>query len=339
MIGAETGFQRARTRRLCLALVVIAALGLPPPIARADAGTDAKELFDRGRARRGSGDCAGAVSFFRSAFALYPAGLGSLRNLAECEESLGKTASARRTWVELQRALVHNDDPKYEGWAEDAEQAAAQLAPKMATLTIVVNMAHAENETAAREAVDVTLNGEPLPPSQLGTAIEQDPGRYVIRATGKGGTTQREQVVELTAGEDRRIALEMVAGDSPRTDGLFRGEGPQRTASWVAMGIGAAGLIGAGIAWLLYQSTVDELGRECPKRGSVYACPESQRLAVQSTMDRGNTASIMVNVLAAIGAVGAVSGLVLFATSPSRPTTTSATLVLSAMGMSAAGTF
>ncbi|MDP8999165.1 MAG: hypothetical protein M3O46_03540 [Myxococcota bacterium] len=333
VIGTYTWFQRARTGRLCLVLAGIAALGLSPTIVRADAGTDAKELFERGRAQRVSGNCAGAVSFFRNAFALYPAGLGSLRNLAECEEALGKIASARRTWLELKRALVHNDDLKYAGWAEDAEQAAAVLAPQVATLTIVM-----ENETTTREAVDVTLNGEPFPPSQLGTAIEQDPGRYVIRITGKRGT-QREQVVELTAREDRRVSLELVAGDSQRTDGPLHGDVTQRTASWVAMGVGGAGLIGAGVAWLLYQSALDELGRECPKQGSVFACPESQRLAVQSTLDRGNTASTVLNVFAAIGAVGVASGLVLFATAPSRPTTADAALVLSPTGMSAIGSF
>ncbi len=80
------------------ALLVLFSLALARP-ARADDEADAKDLFERGRTLRASGDCASAAPLFRRAYAAYPAGLGSLRNLAECEESLGKWASARRSWL------------------------------------------------------------------------------------------------------------------------------------------------------------------------------------------------------------------------------------------------
>ena len=109
---------------------------------------DAKDLFTRGRELRVRGDCAQRGRAVRKAYELYPAALGSLRNEAECEESLGRFASARRAWVDLKRALLTNADPKYDGWTQDADQAAARLAPKLATLTIDVNVVAPGGEAA-----------------------------------------------------------------------------------------------------------------------------------------------------------------------------------------------
>ncbi len=88
-----------------------ASLSGPTP-ARADGLADAEDLFRRGRDLRLRGDCASAVPLFKQAFEVYPAGLGSLRNFAECEELLGHLASARQAWLDLRRALLADDDPK-----------------------------------------------------------------------------------------------------------------------------------------------------------------------------------------------------------------------------------
>jgi hypothetical protein len=60
----------------------------------ADPPAEAKELFAHGRESRLRGDCAGAIPLFQKAADVYPAGLGSLRNIAECEETLGRYAAA-----------------------------------------------------------------------------------------------------------------------------------------------------------------------------------------------------------------------------------------------------
>lgn len=108
---------------------LLAGLSLAPRWARADAQSDARELFDRARKIRLAGDCAGALPVFREAYDAYPAGLGSLRNVAECEQALGHVASARRAWLDLEHAASTTAEPKYQGWAQDAALAAAQLAP------------------------------------------------------------------------------------------------------------------------------------------------------------------------------------------------------------------
>ncbi len=89
-----------------------------PSIARADGGADAasaKDLFEHGRDLRARGNCADALPYFEKAYAVYPLGLGSLRNIAVCQEALNHFASARDAWAALKRAVGTSSDSKYAG--------------------------------------------------------------------------------------------------------------------------------------------------------------------------------------------------------------------------------
>src|SRR5437867_2115144 len=101
--------------------ILLTTLTAPPALASPE--TDAKDLFARGRELRANNDCGSAAPLFRKAWTVYPQGLGSLRNLAECEEQLGHFASSRRAWLDLKRALITApNDPKYDGWDKDSEE-------------------------------------------------------------------------------------------------------------------------------------------------------------------------------------------------------------------------
>ncbi len=311
---------------------------LVPCAAHADAVADAKELFAQGRELRGRGDCANALPLFRRANAIYPAGLGSLRNLAECEELLGQFAAARGTWRDLERDLLQNSEPKYAGWSEDAEQGAARLASKVATLTVELTGTTQAGKSGRTDDVEVTLNGESVSPGLLGTEIDRDPGRYLVRVTGSPAGFVREQWVDLSAGETKRVIVDVssMPGGSVRgpADGTAR-----RAAAWVAIGIGAAGLVGAGVSLLVRQTAINTLHDDgCPDVGGNLMCNGPSTSALESTADRGQVASTLVNVFAAVGAVGLAGGLVLLATSPSRSATQTA-LVLSPSGVAAMGRF
>lgn len=126
--------ERHSHRLVAVLSVAIATLVARP--AAADVAAEAKESFDSARTLRLQGDCASAIPLFRKAFELYPVALGSLRNLAECEEALGNLTSAQRAWMVLGRALKTNPNPNYEGWEEDADQGTARTAAKLAALDI-----------------------------------------------------------------------------------------------------------------------------------------------------------------------------------------------------------
>jgi hypothetical protein len=285
--------------------------------AHADPVADAKDLFEKGRELRAGGDCASAVALFRKAHDIYPQGLGSLRNLAECDEALGKFASARRAWLDLARALVQNEERKYAGWARDAAEAAARLASKTSTLIVDLALLTPSGATASADRVELSVNGEALAPGLIGTPLERDPGTYEVRVAGARVSHVVHQTVDLAAGETRRVSVRAVV----EPEALFAEQAPKtgsatRPLAWTAMGLGTASLVGAAVAWSVRQSALDSLKSECGP--SFPTCDQAQRSNLESIADRGRTAGTLADVFAILGAASIAAGVVLFAVSPSQ---------------------
>jgi hypothetical protein len=325
-MGSSGASVRSSFAAAWLLLGAAVASAAVPAVARADSVSDAKDLFARGRELRARADCAAALPLFRKAYALYPDGLGSLRNAAECEEGSGHFASARRAWLDLKRALLTHPDPKYEGWVKDADEAAARLAPKLASLTVAVNVVGPGGEAAPNEGVEVTVNGEKLAPALVGTPLERDPGRYDVRAVGPSVTRTDARVVDLVAGDAKRVALRVVVAQAapepaaapppsrPAVADSTDSGGARRTAAWLTVGVGAAALAGAGVSLIVRQSALGDLQSRCPGYASGPCDP-----SLQGTVDRGHTASTLVTVLGAVGLVAVATGVTLLVTGKPQP--------------------
>jgi len=314
--------------------VAVASLAATAAVAHADE-PEAKDLFAQARELRLHGDCTGALPLFRRAFDVFPAGLGSLRNVAECEEALGHVLASRRAWLDLHRELLVNHESKYEGWEQDASRAAERLASKVATLTIDVQTVTASGKPAPAPRVDVSINGEALSPDLVGRPFDRDPGHYVVRAVGPAPGAADEQSVDLAAADAKRVALRVVmppvdAGATPAR------ASPLQTAAWVAAGVGVASFVGAGIAGLERRSAMDDLTTEC---GSTATCPQkdaTETAKVQGIEDRGHSAATWANVLVVVGALGVSTGVVLYTIGHSR---SRAAFLLSPTGLSAVGSY
>jgi hypothetical protein len=333
---AQTPVFRPWMPPACWSVVVASSLMAPP--ARADAG-DARDLFDRARELRLRGDCASALPLFHRAYDAYPTGLGSLRNVAECEEMLGHFGSARRAWLELQHALITNRASKYDGWEQDAVEAAARLAPKLATLTIEVRAVTESGKPADATGIDVSFNGERVSPDDIGRPLDRDPGRYVVVAAGPASSVAEERVVVLGPGESKRVELRVVVPGPADRDRATSRVTTERTAAWIAAGVGAASFVGAAIAALERRSALDDLTTEC---NSTTECPAARNNTAQSARlqaieDRGHAAATWVNVLAVVGVLGLSSGVVLYAIGRSRPS--QAALFVSPAGLAVVGSY
>lgn len=317
-----TSLASVRSRGCLGAAAVGLATLLIAPTASASPEADAKDLFARGRELRVEGDCGTAAPLFRKAWTIYPQGLGSLRNLAECEEQLGNFASARRAWLDLKRALITMPhDPKYDGWDVDAEEAAARLKPKVATFIVDVYVRSPEGEALANEksGVELFVNGESIGTALVGTPLERDPGTYRLRAQTKDAKPV-EQVVALRAGDNPRVTIRLTVEPPPPPPPVIveKSDTTRRTVGWTIAGVGAAALAGAGVTFLVRQSALVDLDDQCPSHQN---CPEELR----STVETGETMSTLTSVLLPVGAVGVAAGLALVFTSGSSSGSTEAT--------------
>jgi hypothetical protein len=296
-----------RFRRLGVgAAVALAALGAAPT-ASADAESDAKDLFARARDLRNKSDCAGAVPLFRKAYKVYPNGLGSLRNVAECEEQIGHYASARRAWLDIKRALVTMaEDPKYAGWDKDATDAAARLQPKIATVfvDVVVKSPQGEGPANEKSGVEVFVNGENLGTNLVGTPLERDPGNYRVRVQAPYAQPVETEVA-LTAGDAKHITLRLVQTPPEKPVAEIDTGSGKRTAGIVLIGVGAAALIGSGITFLIRNGAKSDLDEKC---SSHVSCDPS----LMDTVDKGKLMSTLTTVLFPVGLVAAGAGVGLF---------------------------
>jgi hypothetical protein len=285
---------------------VLASLAVAP-IASADAESDAKDLFARARDLRTKNDCAGAVPLFRKAYKVYPNGLGSLRNVAECEEQLGHYASSKRAWLDIKRALITlAQDPKYDGWDKDAQDAATRLQPKVATVfvDVIVKSPAGEGPANEKSGVEVFVNGENLGTSLVGTPLERDPGNYRIRVQAQDAAPV-EQEVSLVAGDSKHVTLRLVQTPPAKpAEEIDTGKG-KRTAGIVLIGVGAAALIGSGVTFLIRNGAESEVDEKCPTHTG---CARS----LESTVDRGKLMSTLTSVLFPAGLVFAGAGIGVF---------------------------
>lgn len=315
----------ARSRFLALTMAVAttcATLSFSTP-ASADAESDAKDLFARGRELRGRGDCTAASPLFLKAWRIYPQGLGNLRNYAECEVQLGHFASSRRAWLDLKRTLLTApNDAKYEGWDKDAEDAANRLKPKVAVVTVDVTVRTPETEGPANEksGVEILVNGEAVGANLIGTPLERDPGIYTIRVQAPDAQPV-EQSVSLAAGDNKRMSLRIVRTPKdrsgvevgyPREDG---GGSGRKTLGWIAIGVGGAALVGSGITFLLREGAKSDLEAAC---GPDFenTCPASKKAERDDAVDRGKLMGTLSPIFLGVGVVGVGAGIALIVTAP-----------------------
>jgi hypothetical protein len=304
-----------------VASVVAVSIALSSVPAFASSESDAKDLFTRGRELRQKGDCNGAIPLFSKAYQLYPQGLGSLRNLAECEEQVGKYASSRRDWIDLKRALIVNKDAKYDGWDADADAAAVRLAPKIGTVTlsITVHSVEGAGPFTADSPLRVLVNGERIDPKLVDTPLDRDPGTYLVRI--EGGKQIVQKSVVLAAGDKKTVELSVDLPDKagpalpepdphkdqppppPITTPPSRA--PLRTFGYISLTVGGVAAVGTVIAIVMRGSAKSALEKDCPGYSSG-TCPTQ---AGKDDADRGKTWSTMANVFGAVAIVGVGLGV------------------------------
>lgn len=212
-----------------------AAPAQPPPEDENVSDSDkakANALFEEGRQAMAEGKLAEACSKFAASQKMRP-GIGTLYNLADCNEKLGRTGTAFKLFGEVAERTKAALQTERE---QKARERMAALEPKLMKLRLSVPSG---GKVKVVKVDDTTIGAE-----DYNKALPYDPGDHVVHAeTTKDEGEPFEEEIELSEeGKTVTVAIPVAAGAKmkPRL-GMIIGGG-------VTMGVGALALTGAIIA-------------------------------------------------------------------------------------------
>jgi hypothetical protein len=293
-----------------LSLLLVAACVWSVPCLAGDEAA-ARTLFKDGNDLVKKGDFVTALDKFRSAYAQWN-NPKILLNIATTLRALGRYAEAVETY---ERYLL---DPGADANRKNEVTAALkEIEGKTGRVRIVVSESDAL----------LNIDGRRLDKGQ--TTARVDPGRHAVTAE-KDGFVAAAATVESLAGHDQEVSLKMLravaeqpavtpttaptqTAPPPSTSG---GSSALRISSYVAGGVGIAGLATFAIAGSMARSKFNSLTDECQG-----PCPSSR----QSDVDAGRREQTLANVGFVVGLVGLGTGATLFLLSrPSKSPAASA---------------
>lgn len=283
----------------------------------------AEALFKQGRDLMASGHLAEACPKLAESQRLDP-GTGTLLNLATCYERNGQVASAWVTYKEAATAAQNADQPER---AQLARHKAAELEPRLPTLTIVVPAA------ADRPDLQIRRDGEAIGRAAWGVPIPVDPGAHSVEATAGGRKTwQGQAAVEGAGAQSIEVpplaeAAPEAAATAPATPAPSATVAPspllsappalppashgsaQRTIGLVTGAVGVAGLIVGTTFGVIARSDNEDAKKVCPTDSTC----EPQGVTSTTAALHAATASTVAFVA---GGVLTAAGLVLYLTAP-----------------------
>lgn len=316
--------------------LVLAALALAP---NAFAQTDpvvAQALFDEAKDMMRRGDFSSACPKLAESERLDP-GVGTLLNLGECWDRVGKPSRAWATFREAEAMAAQQGQRERSRYAADR---AVELEGKLVRLTIRVP------EAVRIPGLEVSRDHERVNEPLWGTAVPVDPGEHVIEARAPGYetftarvTASRDPVVvDLVPLEPapppppppvappasppapaKAPAPALVA--TPRATAASSG-GVMRTGGFV---LGAAGLAGVGLGSLFGVLAIDRDNTSRAAGCSSTTCPTQGGLDVTHEAVVFATAA---NVTFVVSAVLLVTGVVFVLAAPRSPAARAAQALL-----------
>lgn len=223
------------SRLLVLLGLVIA---LTPTTSWAQDDSEAIELFQEGRAAIGREDYNVACAKFEQSNAIDPR-VGTLLNLALCEEKRGRLVRALEVWRSAGELSKRLGDPR----EKEANERAAKLEPRIPKLALTLPD-DAPPDTTVRVEIG-TLAPRTLSPAELAAPIPVDPGKVVIVVTAGGGETRKE--VDVAEGATETVALEVPVSVAIPPAVETQDGGGVNGLLIAGLVVGGVGLVGLGV--------------------------------------------------------------------------------------------
>lgn len=264
--------------------------------------TLAESLFQDARSLMKQGKYADACPKLAESFRLDPAG-GAMINWADCEQHLGKWATALTYYRKARTMAVQ---AKRDDRVQICDAQIPILEKKVGH--VVVNVG------APANGMVVTLDGVELGQPAWGSAMMIDPGAHAIEATAPGKTAFRADVTIGDGPETKTVDVPPLA-DAPadatsasaNATTVSTTSSSKRTAGWIVGGLGVAAL-GVGTYFLIHGNSLKNQVNDDPHAPDVHDKVSSQHTAI-------TIAEIGLGV--GIAALGTAAWLI--ATSPSAP--------------------
>lgn len=286
-------------------LVGLVLLGLAATMGRAARAQDATDrkatataLFKAGQELVAADRADEACPKFEESYRLLEAN-GTLINLADCYERVGKTASAWLTFREVaQKSRQDGQDAR----AEVAADRARELEPRLSRLVVRVG------PNGSVEGLVVERDEVALGPAGLGVPVPVDPGMHRVRAQAPGYATWQTEVDVRGEGAVVEVALPALRSTTSASV-----DAPTEARPWQApMGIALLSLGGAGVV------TGVALGGAAKAKADGADCDDDNRCTAAG-LDARDGAVRLGNIGTGIGIAGAVLGglgLTLWLTAP-----------------------
>jgi hypothetical protein len=320
-----------------IAVVVAACLGAlcPSRAARGDgASADmaaARALGIEGMKLADSGKCEDAIDRLSRSEQLHHAP-SVLERLGECQVATGKYVDGTESLQRVVREELPPNAPAVFVAAKARAQKALDAArPKVAKLVLTVT-------GAPRDALTLTVDGEPVSSAFFGVARPTDPGEHVVLASAPGFTPATRRVT-LAPGGSESVALTLEVdptslatatpkapvAEPPPSGGL----GVRRVAGLSSLAVGAVGLAAGTVFGLMAVSKKTSLDGQCLSK----VCPAGTQGAIDTAYAFGTVSTVGF----IVGGVCAIGGAVLFLLPNRAPSPPSAITVHPVVGLGTLG--
>ena len=292
--------------RCALPLAGLLALAAPASAAGPQDQAAADVLFKDGKRLAAAGDFAQACPKFIESQRLDPT-VGTLLNVGNCYEKLGKVASAYGAFREAELTARDAGDTDRE---REAARRADALTPLLSKLAIVVP------PDARVPGFEVRRDGALVGEGQWGSAMPADVGNHTVEATAPGykpWSTEIRIDANASAASVRVQPLEKLVAESA---GGVQGSAwsAQRTVGVVLGGVGVVGLVVGANYGAQAMSKKADANTHCmgPMQNLCDATGVSLRY------DEKHAGNVSTAALIAGGAL-LTSGLVVFLSAPTQP--------------------
>lgn len=286
-----------------------------PAVDRTATDVKAEELDQSGMALLKQGKIAEACPRFAESFRIRP-GTGVLMRLALCHEQSGKWASAWRAYRDAAARATTSGDSAV---VVLAQKRAAAVEPRLSRLVLRLDAS-----TSAVQGLEVMCDGNALPLTANGVALELDPGEHVVTASAPGRFpfSQTVRVGEGAGNYEVAISLPLqqtITTAPPTASGATSVQqqqaaywSPQRKAAVAAGGIGVVGVVVGAVFGLKVASKMDQARDRCG--GGTSGCPPDS-LTLQ---DQAETPARISTAAFTLGVLGLAGGAALWFTAPER---------------------